>query len=441
MSSIKYPAKITKTYLFNLSIPVFFSNITIPLVGLVDTALMGHLGDSKFLVATSISTSVITMIFWSFGFLRMGTTGLVSQSLGKGDYREIVLSVLRNLSVALLISLIIITLQVPLLNLINHFFNNSTETQSLIKRYISIRVWSAPAELSIYVLAGLYIGLQKTKVSSFLLSTFSILNIIFSYYFVVNLELNIYGVALGTVLSAYLSVAIFLIFSFFYIRNKFNIIPRYRKIFISKKLLDLFNINLDIFIRTVLLTFSFLWFIYQSSKVSEDYLAANTILLQFIMLASFFLDSYAHSTEGVIGYSLGRKVKKSFLLAVSNSFRLSLITGFIISIIYLLFFKNIINLLTDLDYLRFLSYNFFIWIVIIPPIASLCYQYDGIFIGSSQTKDMRNSMIVSFIVFIFVSIILVKIFNNHGLWFSLLVFMVMRSLTLKFCFSNILKKF
>ena len=172
--------------------------------------------------------------------------------------------------------------------------------------------------------------------------------------------MNIYGVALGTVLSAYLSVAIFLIFSFFYIRNKFNIIPRYRKIFISKKLLDLFNINLDIFIRTVLLTFSFLWFIYQSSKISEDYLAANTILLQFIMLASFFLDSYAHSTEGVIGYSLGRKVKKSFLLAVSNSFRLSLITGFIISIIYLLFFKNIINILTDLDYLRFLSYNFFI---------------------------------------------------------------------------------
>ena len=126
MPTIKYPAKITKTYLFNLSIPIFFSNITIPLVGLVDTTLMGHMENSKFLVATGISTSVITMIFWSFGFLRMGTTGLVSQSLGKGDYREIVLSVLRNLSVALLISLIIITLQVPLLNLINHFFKYSS---------------------------------------------------------------------------------------------------------------------------------------------------------------------------------------------------------------------------------------------------------------------------------------------------------------------------
>ena len=440
MPTIKYPAKITKVYLFNLSIPIFFSNITIPLVGLVDTTLMGHMENSKFLVATGISTSVITMIFWSFGFLRMGTTGLVSQSLGKGDYREIVLSVLRNLSLALLISLIIIILQTPILNLIDYFFYNSSETQGLIQKYISIRVWSAPAELSIYVLSGMFIGLQKTKISSLLLSMFSILNIIFSYYFVVNLELNIYGVALGTVISSYLTAVTFLIFSFYYIRNKFNIIPRYRKIFIAKKLFKLLNINFDIFIRTLLLTFSFLWFTYQSSKIGEDYLAINTILLQFIMLASFFLDSYAYSTEGVIGYSLGKKVKKYFLLAVSNSFKLSFTTGLIISIIYLLFFKFIINFLTDLDYLRFLSYSFFIWIVIIPPLASFCYQYDGIFIGASQTKDMRNSMIISFLVFIYVSIILTKILNNHGLWLSLLVFMIMRSLTLRFCFPNIIKK-
>lgn len=441
MSTNRYPAKITKFYLLKLSLPIFFSNLAVPLVGVVDTALVGHLGASNFLAATSIATTVITMVLWSFGFLRMSTVGLVAQDLGKGNYREIVITVIRNLSIAFFVGILIILFKGQLLSVIENFFSTSSETQILIKNYISIRILSAPAELSLYVLVGLFLGLQKTYISSLFVSTFSVLNIIFSIYFVKILDLSIAGIALGTVVSAYLIIFIFLIYTYYFIKNKFNIIPRYKKIFITKKLIKLFNINFDIFIRTVLLTFSFLWFIYQSSKVSEDYLAANTILLQFIMLASFFLDSYAHSTEGVIGYSLGRKVKKSFLLAVSNSFRLSFTTGLIISIIYLLFFKNIINFLTDLEYLRFLSYNFFIWIVIIPPIASLCYQYDGIFIGSSQTKDMRNSMIVSFIVFIFISIILGKMFNNHGLWFSLLVFMVMRSLTLKFCFSNILKKF
>jgi len=441
MPSAKYPTKTTKTYLFKLSIPIFFANIAIPLVGLVDTALMGHLGNLQFLAATSIATSIISMLFWSFGFLRMGTTGLVAQALGKGDYREIVLVVIRNLSVAFLISLILISLQSPILLLINNFFITSIETQMLIKKYISIRIWSAPAELAIYVLVGFYLGLQKTKTTSFLISFFSIVNIILSYYFVVILELDIYGVALGTVLSAYITIAIFLLFTFFYIKTKFNIVPRYRKILITKKLIKLFNINFDIFIRTILLTFSFLWFTYQGSKISEDYLAVNSILLQFIALSSFFLDSYAFSTEGVVGFAIGRKIKKSFLLVVKNSFILSFVSGLIISLIYLIFFKSIVNTLTNLDYLRYLCYGYLFWIVLIPPVASICYQYDGIFIGASQTAEMRNSMIFSVVIYIILSIILTSYFNNHGLWFSLLIFMILRSLTLRFYFLNILKKF
>lgn len=441
MPTAKYPTKTTKTYLFKLSIPIFFANIAIPLVGLVDTALMGHLGNLQFLAATSIATSIISMLFWSFGFLRMGTTGLVAQALGKGDYREIVLIVIRNLSVAFLISLILISLQGPILLLINNFFNTSIETQILIKKYISIRIWSAPAELAIYVLVGFYLGLQKTKTTSFLISFFSIVNIILSYYFVVILELDIYGVALGTVLSAYITIAIFLLFTFFYIKTKFNIVPRYRKILITKKLIKLFNINFDIFIRTILLTFSFLWFTYQGSKISEDYLAVNSILLQFIALSSFFLDSYAFSTEGVVGFAIGRKIKKSFLLVVKNSFILSFVSGLIISLIYLIFFKSIVNTLTNLDYLRYLCYGYLFWIVLIPPVASICYQYDGIFIGASQTAEMRNSMIFSVVIYIILSIILTSYFNNHGLWFSLLIFMILRSLTLRFYFLNILKKF
>tara|TARA_A100001011_G_scaffold400639_1_gene517059 strand:- start:3791 stop:5116 length:1326 start_codon:yes stop_codon:yes gene_type:complete len=441
MINTKHPSIISKSYLLKLSIPIFFSNLVIPLVGFVDTVLMGHEESTKFLAATSIATSVITMIFWSFGFLRMSTVGLVSQSMGKGDYREISLITIRGISLAIIIGFIIIFLKNPIILLIKSYFEISIETYKLIEKYISIRILSAPAELVIYVLVGLFLGLQKTKISSLIVIFFSILNIFLSIYFVNELKLNIYGVAMGTLISAYFSSFIFLIFTYYFIKKEFSVIPRFKKIFLKKKIFNLFKINFNIFIRTILLTFAFLWFTYQSSLISEDILAANTVLIQFILLASFFLDAYAFSTEGVIGFSLGRKVKKSFLLAVKNSIELSFFTGLLISLIFLIFFKPIVNLITDLDYLRFLTYGFVIWVIIIPPVASFCYQYDGIYIGASQTTEMRNSMIISVIIYILITMILVKEFGNNGLWASLTIFMILRYLTLKIFFPNILKKF
>ena len=432
---------ISKSYLFKLSIPIFFSNLAVPLVGIVDTALMGHLSSEVYLAAMSIGTSVITMVFWSFGFLRMGTVGLVAQAWGARNYDDIALTICRNLVAATFISIIIILLKTPILFLIQSSFSTSIETQELIKEYVSIRLYSAPAELIIYVLVGLYLGIQKTKISSLLITFFCLSNIILSTIFVLYLNLEIFGVALGTLISAYLTVGIFLLGSFLYFKKNFDIRISIKKIINKKKILDLFQINFDIFIRTVLLTFSFLWITYLSSKLGENYLAVNVILLQFIMLASFILDSYAFSTEAIVGYTIGRKVKKNFLQVVSNAFQLSIFTGLIISLIYLASSKFIISLLTDLDYLKYLTYEYIIWIVIVPPIASLCYQFDGIFIGASQTKEMRNSMILSFLLFISSSNLLISKFSNHGLWMCLLFFMIMRSITLNYHFNKILKKF
>ena len=431
----------SKFYLFKLSIPIFFSNIAIPIVGIVDTGLMGHLNNVKFLAAISIATSVITMLLWSFGFLRMGTVGLVSQAFGRKDYSEISLTFVRNLILALLIGLVIIFFKEPIILLIEHFFRTSEETQSLINEYISIRILSAPAELLIYVLAGFFLGLQKTFISSLMISIFCFGNAILSAVLVVRYNLEIFGVAAGTVIAAYITVIIFLIFSYFQLKNKFKISITYKNLFNTKKLFKLFNINFDIFIRTILLTFSFLWITYQSSKLGENYLAVNIILMQFIMLASFFLDAYAFSTEAVIGYTIGKGAKKSFLEVVANSFQLSIFSGLIISLIYLLSFGYIINELTDLEYLKFLTFNYIVWIIIIPPIASICYQFDGIFIGASQTAEMRNAMIVSVVLFLLSSHFLVNNFGNHGLWLSLLFFMIIRSITLNYYFNVILKKF
>ena len=218
---MSYLKNTSKSYLFKLSIPIFFSNIAIPFVGMVDTGLMGHLSGEKFLAAISIATSVITMFLWSFGFLRMGTVGLVAQALGKNNWNEIILVFVRNLIIALLFGLIIIFLKNPILLLIEYFFKTSQETQFLINKYVTIRILSAPAELIIYVLTGLYLGLQKTKIVSLGISTFCIGNIILSIIFVNHFNLEIAGAAIGTVISAYMTVIIFLLISYFQLKNKF----------------------------------------------------------------------------------------------------------------------------------------------------------------------------------------------------------------------------
>ena len=437
----KNSVKFSRKQIFLLSIPVFFSNLAIPLVGIVDTGLMGNLGESKYLVATSIATSVMTMVIWSFGFLRMGTVGIVSQAYGRGDYREIIKTLLRNFIIAMFIAIAIIILKPLIYSSIQYFFNTSLETQKLINTYLNVRIFSVPAELSIYILVGFYLGIQRTKISSLLIIVLSVLNIVFSSILVLSYNLNVFGVALGTLGASYITIVIFTIFTYIFIIKKFKITPRFEKLIVKSKLLKLFNINFDIFIRTLFLTFSFLWVTYLGSKLGEDYLAVNTILIQFIILAAFFLDAYAFSTEGIVGFTVGRRNKKSFLSVVKNSIQLSFFTALIISVLYLIFFKEIVNLITDIEILRFISYKHLIWIIIIPPVASFCYQLDGIFIGASQTKEMRNAMIISVASFIVISIYLTQQFGNHGLWLSLFLFMIFRSLTLRYFFNKILKKF
>ena len=441
MELLKSSSKFSKKQIFLLSIPVFFSNIAIPLVGMVDTGLMGNLGETKYLAATSVATSVMTMIIWSFGFLRMGTVGIVAQAFGRSDYREIVKTLLRNFVIALVVAFIILIFTPLIKSSINHFFSTSNDTEILINTYLNVRVFSVPAELVIYILIGFYLGIQKTKISSLLIIIMSILNIVFSSLLVLSFNLNVIGVALGTLIASYITVTIFLIFTYNYIIKKFKVIPKFDNLIIRSKLLKLFNINLDIFIRTLFLTFSFLWITYLGSKIGEDYLAVNTILLQFIILAAFFLDAYAFSTEGVVGFAIGRRNEKSFLTVVKNSIQLSFITAVIISLFYLIFFKEIIYIITDIEILRFISFQHILWVIIIPPVACFCYQLDGIFIGASQTKEIRNAMIVSVLGYIGVSILLTRYLGNHGIWFSLLLFMIFRAATLQFYFKNILKKF
>ena len=428
-------------YILKLSIPIFFANLAVPLVGIIDTALMGNLGNLSYLSATAVAANLFSMIFWSFGFLRMGTVGMVSQAHGRDNYSEILDIVIRNLIFVLLISIIIILLQNYILSLSLKIFDLSDATRNLYKQYFQIRVYSAPGELTLYIITGLFIGLQKTKTSSFAVGFFSILNILISIVLVTKFDLNIKGVAYGTLYSALITSTVFLIYMFYYLSKYTKITVKLTQILNFKKIKDIFNINLNIFIRTILLTFSFLWFTYLGTQIGEDYVAANAILINLVFLSAFILDAYAFSTEGIVGYSLGKKDLNLFKKIIKNSFILSSITGLIISILFFFSHNSVINLMSDISEIRMLSSSYVIWLIILPIISSFCYQFDGIFIGASQTLELRNAMIFSVLCYLIISVLLTKFLFNNGIWISLCVFMILRAISLFYYLDKIYLRF
>ncbi len=423
-----------------LSIPIFFANLVIPLVGIVDTGLMGNLDNASYLTATSIATSVFSLIFWSFGFLRMGTVGLVAQAHGAAQYKEIVNLVFQNIVFVIIISILLIIFQKYIFTIALSIFDLSNQTSIHFKEYFEIRIYSSFGELIIFIITGLFIGLQRTTISSVVVGFFSITNIVLSLIFVIYFDLDVRGVALGTVISSSMTSIIFLGYTFFELQKFTSIKINVAKIFNLKKIQKLFSINLDIFIRSALLTFSFIFFTYLGNTISEDVVAANTILLNLIMLSAFILDAYAFSTEGIVGYSIGSKDKKLLTNVIKNSFILSATTGLLISIVYLFGKNHFISIMTDLPDIKNLSMSHSYWIVIIPFISSFCFQFDGIFIGASQTKELRNAMIISVGMYIVCALFLAETLGNLGLWISLSIFFGLRALSLFFYLPRIYRR-
>ena len=429
------------SYILRLSIPIFFANLAIPMVGIIDTALMGNLGNLSYLSATSVAANLFSMIFWSFGFLRMGTVGMVSQAHGQNDYKEILNIILRNLLFVFTISLLILISQYFILNLSLRIFDLSEITKEFYTQYFKIRIYSAPGELTLYIVTGLFIGLQKTKISSLAIGFFSILNIFLSILFVTKYDLNIKGVAYGTLYSAITTSVIFLIYTFYYLSKYTSLKIDLKELININKIKNIFDINFNIFVRTILLTFSFLWFTYLGTQIGEDYIAANAILINLVFLSAFILDAYAFSTEGMVGYSLGKRDLSLFKTVVKNSFILSSITGLVISIVYFFINQYVINLMSDIEEVRILSSQYVIWLIILPFIASFCYQFDGIFIGVSQTKELRNAMGFSVFCYLLISILLTKYYSNNGIWISLCIFMILRAGSLFYYLDRIYLRF
>lgn len=424
---------------------MMLSNITTPLLGLVDTAVLGHLEHPGYLAAVAIGSNIFTFIFWAFGFLRMGTTGLVAQAYGKQDHALINRTLIQAIGLGLLIGLVIIGNQFWLIPTAITLMDGSENTQILATTYCQIRIWGAPATLIQYALIGAYIGLHKPKASLVILIFINSLNIIFDLLFVVVFDFNVVGVAFATILAEYCGVAASLIYLAKTLKvhtNSIDVISL-QKLLKQSELLRFFSVNSDIFIRTCCLLFVFAFFTAQGAKQGDVILAANAVLLTFLLLISSTLDGFANAVEATVGQITGKSERNQPLLKefVNAAIQWSTVTAALLILVFYSAGSQIISLLTDIKSVEETAEHFLPWLIIMPGLACLSYIYDGVFVGAVETKAMRNIMLICLLLVFMPLWLITKHLGNHGLWFSLSAFMLSRSILMHLAYGRLKRKY
>jgi len=413
-----------------LAIPVIISNSSVPLVGIVDTAVMGRMGSPEWVAATAVGAIIFSSIYWVFGFLRMATGGLVAQAYGAHDNLSTTRTTLRSLFIAVVLGFVLIALQVPLLHLGLFAMAEGESWRALTAVYFKIRILSAPATLATYALLGALIGLQRMNQVLILQLLLNVLNIVFNIALFKFTTLGIAGVAIATVVSEYITVAVGL----YIIRDQLLISlgdsSLYDWLFERTALLRYFRISGDLFIRTLCLTLSFYWMTVVSSRQGVVILAANTVLLHMVHFASHCMDGYAHAVESLTGYAIGKRSKKHLNGAILASFQLGIVTALSIGILYSLFGTTIINTMVPESATVQIAQQWLLWAILAPIVGIWSFVLDGIFIGATETASMRNSAILSAAVFLISISVLAPIYGNTGLWISYYILLLIRAVTL-----------
>ncbi len=426
--------------ILRLALPNILSNISVPLLSTVDTALMGQLS-SVHLGAIGIGSMIFNFLYWNFGFLRMGTTGLTAQAYGAQDFSEQALTLLRALLLALGLALLLILLQKPLAIAGAWLMNSPAEHKPLILRYFLIRIWAAPASLGLYVLAGWFFGMQNARYPLYITLLVNFTNILLSWSLVRYYGWGVEGVAWGTVIAQYLGL--FLAAWLWQKKYAAGFFAAFRQMpadvhtalynLLSDKqaFLKFLRINRDIFLRTIMLTSAFALFYSRSAAIGASILAVNTVLMQFLNWMSYGVDGFAFAAESVVGKYKGRKDPQGLRRAI----KLSLIWGMLLALFFSLlyffcgmflagFFSSEAEVLTAIQ-------PYLIWMAILPFLGSPSYIWDGIFVGLTAARAMRDSMAIAFAVYVIV-LSLHRFFPssdpNHLLWLAMLFFLGMRAL-------------
>ncbi|MCH9812682.1 MAG: MATE family efflux transporter [Epsilonproteobacteria bacterium] len=423
--------------ILRLAIPNILSNISVPLLSTVDTALMGH-QSSLHLAAVGIAAMVFNLIYWNFGFLRMGTTGMTAQAYGKKDPQKLTNTLSRALFLSLIISLLLILFQEPIIRFIAYAMNVEDSYYPMVEAYFDIRIYAAPATLALYVLFGWFFGVQNAIIPLILTIFINLINIFFSYYFVNVLELGIDGVAYGTLIAQYAGLVLGFLFLYRYKRELVNI--KLKAIFDRAQLSKFLNINRDIFIRTVALTFAFAFFYAQSAKEGEMALAITVILLQFLSWISFAIDGFAYATESLVGKYFGAKNWEKFNQAIYYSFY----WGFGLASLYALFYyfggEWILALYTDKIELIEATKPYLLWTVVMGFAGIGAFIWDGVFIGMTASRSMRDSVLYALLFFITLFYFVQPYHSLHLYWLSFILFLLMRGVIQSWMFWRLGRK-
>ncbi len=413
-----------------LAIPNIISNLSIPMLSSVDTALMGRMDEPYYIGAIAVGGVIFNFLYWGFGFLRMGSTGLTAGAFGRNDRLQIALVLYRALLVAAIAGVLLILLQRPISEIAFRLIDSGEQVRYHAGIYFSIRIWSAPATLALYSIQGWMLGLQNARDPMVITVIHNLLNIIFNIALVYGLGMHADGVALGTVIADYTALA--LAFTMVYKRYGYRLIRvDFARVLQREEVLLFFRVSSDIMIRTLSVIFAFAFFTAQSAASGDQILAANTILIQLWNILAYGVDGFAYAAESLVGRYTGaadlEKLKKS--VAVIMGWGLGLGAGF--SGVYALGNEYILRLYTDQPEIIDLAMQYYIWTIAAPLINAYCFIWDGVFIGATATKQMRNSMLFSLlVVYLPVYYLGFPVWGNHALWLAMALFMVFRGVTL-----------
>ena len=420
--------KITHKRVLQIAIPIVISNATVPILGAVDTGVVGQIGLAAPIGAVGLGAIVLSAFYWFFGFLRMGTVGLTAQAAGDGDQGEVTALLTRGLMIGLGAGLAVIALQIPLIWAAFYVSPASDEVETLARQYMTIRIWSAPAAISMYAITGWLIAQERTRAVLVIQLWMNGLNIALDLWFVLELGWGVEGVAIATFIAEWSGAAMGLwfcraVFAGPEWRNWLQVFDRVRWV-------RMVRLNTDILIRSLMLEAMFVSFLFMAADMGDVTLAANQVLLQFLMITAYGLDGFAFAAEALVGRAVGAKQRDALRRgAVLASFWAGLVSV-VLSLLFWIMGPQIIDLMAKAEEVQAVARIYLPYMALVPLTGCAAFMLDGIFIGATRSRDMRNMMAVSFGVYVIAVLVLVPAYGNHGLWAALLIALVVRGITL-----------
>jgi multidrug resistance protein, MATE family len=412
-----------------IAMPIMLANVSQPLLGIVDTAVIGRLPEPHYIGAVAIGALVFSFLYWGFGFLRMGTGGLAAQAYGMADAAELAAVLARALLLAAAVGLALIALSPVVGSIVFHLVQASEDVEHEAAIYFSIRIWSAPFTLMTYALVGWFVGIGRTRAALVIALFLNGVNMALDALFVLGLGMTADGIALGTLIaevSAALLGLVLVAFELKRVQATFEL----ARVLDRDRLRRMVSVNFDIMVRSLLLILTFFWFTAQAARMGDVTLAANAVLMHFFTFSSYLIDGFAHAAEALVGQAVGRRMRAMYRQAVkisslwAGALSLSLVLAIVLA------GPLMIDVLSVSPEVRVMARQYLPWVAVSPLLGVACFQLDGIFTGATQTRDMRNMMIVSFSAFIAAWWVFTPVFGNHGLWLALDLFLAVRTATL-----------